>query len=404
MASISKRSWTHQSGEIRAAYQVRYTKLNGKIARKQFPKRKDAELFRRKVEPTEPKQAHLRECYTSAKTVEEGFREYLEALKQGAVGRAAVEQSTLQTYEAKIRAHLVPLFGLYKLADLTPSLCRKFRDDLAARISDRRYASQVWRFFCQMIREMKARGALSGDPTDGLAIYAPTPSEAGEAPKMPQPEQVSRIVGFARQQSLEGSDRTRKNWRKWSLLIEFGFQTGLRIGEILALPWSNVDLERRSLRVTQTLKLNLRTIGKPKTKRALRTVWISKSLAESLRSWKDACPAGDLGLVFPGNKGQPLNYTSFRTCVWNAIMSELGYVDEHGKSLFTPHSMRHFKASASLSAPNARLLDVSRELGHAHIQTTIDTYGHQLEKLAESAGRDRASYLHELIQGQVGAN
>lgn len=400
MASISKRKWRSPEGEAKLAYQVRYKKLDGSIARRQFDKRKDAEEFRRKVEPQEPKKAHLRECYTTAKTVAEGFDEFLRALQQGADGKLPVEPSTLKAYRAKVEAHLIPMFGTYALAEMNPRLCGTLRDQIVARLSDRRYASHVWALFCRMIRFMEGRGAIASNPTANVRIHfsKSKPSDEGEeeAGNIPTVDEARKILTFCKEQASSPNKRQRRRWKKWHAMILLGFETGMRIGEIIGLSWSCVQLDRRIIQVRQTAKLNMYVIGKTKTPRSKRDVGISETLANMLREWKESCPAGEHNLVFPAFNGGLLKYTSFRTCVWNKIMTELGLVD-NGQMRYTAHSMRHFKASVGLSKPGTSALEVSRELGHAKIQTTFDIYGHLIKGLSESGSAERASDIHSLI-------
>ena len=397
MASISKRSWTGPKGEARSAYQLRYKTFDGKIKRAQFNRRKDAEEFRRKVEPMEPKVAHRRECYTTAKTIEDATKEYLEALKIGVNGKPPLEESTLQTYFNRANSRIIPMFGQIRINELNTPYCETLRDQLVAALPNRRYAGQMWGFFKSIVKYMVSRGALSQNPCAPVTVYYASNAVSDDEDddsrvNMPSPSEARQIMAYIRNKRCEGTKQERRSWHKWEAMIVLGFETGLRIGEILALPWSCVDLEKKTIRVKQTAKIHIHKIGKPKTKRAYRSVGISEVLATMLRDWKAHCPAGKEGLVFPARNGRLMDYNVFRQNAWNPMMRELGFAEpgRWKRVWYTPHSMRHFKASVALNS-GANPFRLSRELGHSSIKTTQDLYGHLIpfdtDDLSENAVR-----------------
>ena len=94
--------------------------------------------------------------------------------------------------------------------------------------------------------------------------------------------------------------------------------TGMRVGELLALKWRDVDLGRATLQVRATLHYTAAgyVFSKPKTKRSRRHLALSRGAVEALRLhrvWQDAerkaTGAGwtDLDLVFPNSLGKPLD-------------------------------------------------------------------------------------------------
>ena len=81
-------------------------------------------------------------------------------------------------------------------------------------------------------------------------------------------------------------------------LIFLALATGMRRGEILGLRWSDVDLDRRTLTVAQSLeqtKAGLR-FKTPKTKRSRRTIALSPSLVEELQAHRARQAAERLAL------------------------------------------------------------------------------------------------------------
>jgi integrase len=80
--------------------------------------------------------------------------------------------------------------------------------------------------------------------------------------------------------------------------------TGLRVGELLALRWGNVDVRSRALRVRETVYEG--HFDQPKTKRGNRTLPIGEETAEILANLRPSLPGPD-DLVFSTCEGLPLD-------------------------------------------------------------------------------------------------
>jgi integrase len=89
--------------------------------------------------------------------------------------------------------------------------------------------------------------------------------------------------------------------------------TGLRVGELLALRWGNVDLNARLLRVIETVYDG--HFDKPKTKRGMRTIPIGAATVELLTALRPV--ALDVrALMFAKSDGTPLDR-------WNLLRKRL---------------------------------------------------------------------------------
>ena len=69
------------------------------------------------------------------------------------------------------------------------------------------------------------------------------------------------------------------------LAIEVLFYSGLRLGELLALTWADVDLKENTINVDKTLYGG--NITTPKTKKSIRTVAMPKKVMDDIRGYKD---------------------------------------------------------------------------------------------------------------------
>jgi integrase len=172
--------------------------------------------------------------------------------------------------------------------------------------------------------------------------------------------------------------------------------SGLRLGELLGLTWSDVDLEARQLTVRRSLSRahgGGYELAEPKTARSRRTVMLPAIALDGLRRQKARQAAAKLaagtawqdrrGLVFTdavGRSGDP----SAASVAFRTAADRLGLP-------VRLHDLRHTAASLML-AGGVPLKVVSEALGHSSIAITADVYSHVTPDLRREAAdaMDRA--------------
>jgi integrase len=165
-------------------------------------------------------------------------------------------------------------------------------------------------------------------------------------------------------------------------------QTGLRRGEALALQWSDVDLERHTLRVRGTLSRidGALVVTEPKTAKSKRFVPMNAP-AEQLLSAVHAAQEGErqragdawheTGFVFTTEFGEPCDprnaFRALQDAATRAGLPQAGL-----------HTLRHPAASVMLTG-GVPLKVVSDILGHSSIAITGDIYAHVCSDVARQA-------------------
>lgn len=173
--------------------------------------------------------------------------------------------------------------------------------------------------------------------------------------------------------------------------------TGLRLGEILALKWSDIDFEKKILTVKRTI-LRARTYGSTetttslivnevKTPNSIRIVPLAEITLEELKKHKEAqekekeqAGAGyiDNDYVFCTAVGTPIDPRNFQRTFYRIIKkAELD---------INFHALRHTFATRLLES-NEQPKVIQEILGHKDISTTLNIYSHVLTEMKESVAK-----------------
>jgi integrase len=198
-----------------------------------------------------------------------------------------LKYATQKHYQYMLNAHLIPAFGNSQLRALT-------REELQGFLSRKLEGGLSWEtvhhFKCGLSKILGAAEEW-GYITDNLALKTRLPRRQHRAERIVlTPDQVWSLVAVLDEPA-----------RSVTLLLVL---TGLRVGELLALRWGNVDVRSRALRVRETVYEG--HFDQPKTKRGNRTLPIGEETAEILANLRPSLPGPD-DLVFSTCEGLPLD-------------------------------------------------------------------------------------------------
>jgi integrase len=173
------------------------------------------------------------------------------------------------------------------------------------------------------------------------------------------------------------------------VLLMLAVVTGMRRGELLALRWSDVDLERHTLLVCRTVDY-IAHYGyvetKPKTKSGMRQIMLPSFMVEILEAHRvqqaeQRQAVGDeweeLGLVFCDLHGGYIN-SRYLLVLFRNLLQEAGLPHMHF------HDLRH-SAVTLLMSMEVNIKVIQELLGHSDIITTLGTYGHLLPTMQGDA-------------------
>lgn len=165
-------------------------------------------------------------------------------------------------------------------------------------------------------------------------------------------------------------------YRRQTALFEFMFLTGLRIGELLALKWEDIDFEKMSLTVNHTLNLhgyvaNARQLLSPKTAHSYRTISLNKRCMEILELFsKDSY---DKEFIFVSEKGRIYGRDELSTYFKRICSKKLGSEGEERR--YHLHMLRHSHISL-LVEMNVPIKVIMERVGHSNEKMILQVYSH----------------------------
>ena len=279
--------------------------------------------------------------------------------------------ATQRTYEGYIRLYLHPRLGSIPLNKVTTSdiqqMCTWMMTE--ARVDQKNGEgglsdSQVINCYslCDRVLEKAvAEKLIVRNPAKGCKLPPNRPKEM----KVLSREDMQKVLIQAKEE----------NYYELFLLE---FATGLRLGELMALQWDDVDLVTGELRINKQVNLvgSKLVISEPKTKAAVRTLILPPSVRKVMAEYKTRVNSRWL---FPSPKKDDL------PIIPSAVSRRLHTLLEHaGCEQVRFHDLRHTFATNAL-AHGMDIKTLSTILGHVSSATTLNTYSHVTDEMRQRA-------------------
>jgi integrase len=336
--------------------------------------------------------ARLREIDTGTwrEPSAETLSDYAERWLGRVTGRVA--PSTHREYRRSLDLYVLPCLGARTLA----SLRAEHVDDLIGELEAEGRAAGTIRNALTPLRRMLNDAVRLGLIPSNPATRANLPPAQGfigkELPLADTEAIRAALVKLAPPDPLhrDGADLF------YVSMFDVALGTGLRLGELRALRWGDIDKARRLIRVERAYSRS--ELRKPKTKAGIRSVPLFPSVAAAFDAL--AARAVERGryapdeLVFASESGRPLWPSNFDRRVWAKALQRAGLGEwqenEKGRrwtNRYRFHDLRHTCVSR-LVADGADVKLVQAVAGHAKTGITLDRYSHLTdERVTEAAER-----------------
>ena len=292
-----------------------------------------------------------------------------------------IKPNSQQSMEGIVRLHILPVFGDYKLDKLTTPIIQQQVNKWADKANKgEKGAYANYSFLNNINRRILQYGvtmqAIKHNPARDVIIPRKQQNKEHKV-KFFSNQELKQFLGYLDNLDLSSYE----NFFDY-VLYKTLLASGCRIGEALALEWSDIDLKKGIISISKTLNRYQET-NTPKSKAGLREVDIDTATVALLKEYKkrQQIQAWQLG------RSEGIVFTPFTTKYSYACLLRKR-LQGHFKSAGVPdisfHGFRHTHATIMLYA-GIEAKDLQYRLGHSNISMTLNTYVHATKEGAKKA-------------------
>lgn len=330
-------------------------------------KRKYKAFFGRTPEEVSRKMTEFRSVSSPMCNINKTFSEvYVEWFRSISY---RVKESTAANYTLKAEKHILPGFGTQNIAEITQDSIYQFiRSKQEAGLSNR-YITDIL-ILIKSVFKYSVQTYHIANPLDGIIM----PKRQKAEIRLLTAEEEKRLMQIV----MENQNLT-------TLGIALAKLTGLRIGELCALKWQDIDLEKRILTVSKTIQRIQVKDGKNKTKLVItepksetskRKIPIPECVIEFLRKFQGEPEQFVLSGAEKSVEPRTMQYR-FAKILKNGNLPSIHF-----------HALRHMFASNCVKL-GFDIKTLSEILGHSGVEITLNRYVH-------SSFEQKTEYMNRL--------
>ena len=288
--------------------------------------------------------------------------------------KLCLKQSSFAQYTCIMRKHILPHWGQQNINALTNAGINNFAKALSERLSGKT-VRDILGVFLQVVRFSEKKHGVHID----LDEISRPKVQQGNLPVL-SPDEQQKLSGYLR-----------ANPSRLHMGILLLLYTGIRIGELCALTWADIDLKAQMITINKTIQriqntdpaLTKKTkviIDTPKSRNSVRKVPIPSFLMKQLVSISNTSNS----YVLTG-KSKPMEPRLFQTKFKQALKNA-------GIAQTNAHALRHTFATRAIEQ-NIDVKSLCEILGHATVKFTLERYVHSSTELKRSGMERLAVYL-----------
>jgi integrase len=287
--------------------------------------------------------------------------------------RKHLDGKTQETYQYILDKDILPVLGHKKIDEIKPIHIIDFLDDYE---EENEVSSSSIHVRYRILRDILGKAndwkIISENPVESVK----RPKQEYEEYEVYSEEEVPAVID-----ALEGE------LEHYKLMVKIALAGGLRRGEMLALFDTDFDFTNNTVEINKSLQYTKQKgyqLKEPKNKHSFRTISLPQSLMDEIKIYirnlkkermrfADRWIYKDPYLFVSDETGKPFYPTSANT--WFKR-----FTNRKGLKQLRFHDLRHTHATLLINqigkVPGLNIKSISRRLGHANVQTTLNIYVH----------------------------
>lgn len=267
------------------------------------------------------------------------------------VSNDRMSPSTYEGYRKIIVGKLVPIFGHLNVKDITAPVIMKWVISLNVTSKTINHHLTLLK---HLLDDALNNGLITESPMGKIAFKKLIDETATPSDYNPEP-----FNDTEKQTIIDSATGQLKN------IIQFGFWSGLRTSELIALKWADIDFKEKIAHIKRAKVCNVEK--STKTKSGLRTIILLPKAFQALINQLEYTPGSEYVFHNP-NTNRPWSSSSKFSSTWKRLLSTLNIKYRNC------YQMRHTYASTLLSK-GENTLWVSTQMGHVDTDMIIKRYG-----------------------------
>ncbi|WHZ03389.1 site-specific integrase [Neobacillus sp. YX16] len=311
--------------------------------------------------------------------------------------RSGVKVSSVRA-RGKEMKHFISVWGPYPISKITKKMYEERILELNEKYSHN-YMDGIHACGRMIFRKAVTQGLMKINPTEDFRI----PKKQLTVEELEKEEED--IIFLEKEELAHFLKLTKSDGLEMDQIIFSVLSyTGVRIGELLALKWTDFDDNQGTLRITKTLYNPTNNFEKyelltPKTSGSVRTISIDEMLIGMFKKHrirqieiklKNRIIYQDNGFIFAREDGHPQLRKVVETRL-KRLLKKAGI-----EKNITPHSFRHTHASLMVEA-GANIKEVMEQLGHTDTKTTMIIYTHVTQSMKEKTSQQFSKLMKGLL-------
>ena len=276
------------------------------------------------------------------------------------------KSKTRDRYYEVIEKRLIPNFGDCEMAELTPVSMQKYVAELLRTgngVTGKGLSPNTVNGIITVMQNSLKFACLLGE----IEEY-----EAGKIKRPKKTEKTVTCFTLQEQKKIEKAVSDSSNPSAFGVIL--CLYSGLRIGELLALTWNDLDLKRGLMSVDKSCHDGkndggefCRIIEDPKTRTSKRVIPLPKQIIPTLKNAKKTAKSK---WVITAKNGRPISVRAYQYAFTRLL--KMANIERKGF-----HALRHTFATRALEC-NMDIKTLSEILGHKNASVTLNRYAHSM--------------------------